>query len=216
MRPLPYAVAALGLAALCSTLATSAATTLDYTDRRDFEAAERGFIASFADGTITNAAGTVVYDYGAYDFLQGAAPPTVHPSLWRQGQLNAKHGLYEVLDGIYQVRGFDLSNVTFIRGERGWVVIDPLLTRETAQRALELVNQHLGTRPVTAVVFTHSHLDHFGGVRGIVTEEEITSGRVEIVAPKGFVREAVSENLLAGNAMARRAAYMFGSLLPRS
>ncbi|MFZ9125856.1 MAG: alkyl/aryl-sulfatase [Steroidobacteraceae bacterium] len=216
MRPLPYAVAALGLAALCSTLATSAATTLDYTDRRDFEAAERGFIASFADGTITNAAGTVVYDYGAYDFLQGAAPPTVHPSLWRQGQLNAKHGLYEVLDGIYQVRGFDLSNVTFIRGERGWVVIDPLLTRETAQRALELVNQHLGARPVTAVVFTHSHLDHFGGVRGIVTEEEITSGRVEIVAPKGFVREAVSENLLAGNAMARRAAYMFGSLLPRS
>lgn len=204
------------MAGLVALLPFTVNATPDFSDRSDFEAAARGFIASFPEGVVTDAEGKVVYDYGAYDFLQGEAPATVHPGLWRQGQLNSMHGLFEVVDGIYQVRGFDISNVTFIRGERGWIVVDPLITRETAERALELVNQHLGKRPVTAVIFTHSHLDHFGGVRGLVTEEQVASGEVEIVAPAGFVREAISENLLAGNAMARRAAYMFGSLLPRS
>lgn len=204
------------MAGLVALLPVTVNATTDLSDRSDFEAAGRGFIASFPEGVITDATGQVVYDYGAFDFLNSEAPATVHPGLWRQGQLNARHGLFEVVEGIYQVRGFDVSNVTFIRGERGWIVVDPLITRETAERALVLVNQQLGARPVTAVVFTHSHLDHFGGVRGIVTEEQVAGGEVEIVAPAGFVREAISENLLAGNAMARRAAYMFGSLLPRS
>lgn len=216
MTSMIQGIAGTVLAGLVASLPLAAGADPDPGDHRDFAATERGFIASFPEGVITDAAGRVVHDYGAYDFLQGEAPPTVNPGLWRQGQLNARHGLFEVVDGIYQVRGFDVSNVTFIRGKTGWIVVDPLLTRETARRALDLVTQHLGKRPVTAVIFTHSHLDHFGGVRGILPDHELTNGRVEIVAPKGFVREAVSENLLAGNAMARRASYMFGSLLPRS
>ena len=188
---------------------------LDFSDRADFDAADRGFIASFPEGVISDENGTTTYDYGVYDFLDSDAPDTVNPSLWRQSQLNAKHGLFEVVDGIYQVRGYDLSNITFIAGDTGWIVVDPLISREPAKRALDLINQELGPRPVSAVIYTHSHADHFGGVRGIISDADVEAG-AEIIAPIGFVRETVSENVLAGNAMSRRASYMFGGLLPRS
>lgn len=187
---------------------------LDFSDRTDFELAERGFIATFDDGKIMNADGSLAYDFGAYDFLGGDAPASVNPSLWRQSQLAAKHGLFEVTDGIYQVRAYDLSNITFIAGDTGWIVVDPLISRETAARAKALVDRELGERPISAVIFTHSHVDHYGGVRGLIDEDDIANG-VRVIAPDGFVRESISENILAGNAMARRASYMFGGLLPR-
>jgi len=186
---------------------------LDFSDRTDFELAERGFIGTLDDTLIRSAVGTPVYDFGAYEFLNDSSD-TINPSLKRQSQLNAKHGLYEVVDGIYQVRGYDLSNVTFIKGDTGWIVVDPLISKETAAAAKTLIDQELGVLPITAVVFTHSHADHFGGVRGLISDENVEQG-VEIIAPDGFVLEAVSENILAGNAMSRRASYMFGSLLPK-
>ncbi|MBL4871648.1 MAG: MBL fold metallo-hydrolase [Robiginitomaculum sp.] len=189
---------------------------LDFTDRRDFEAADRGFIATMESGEILDADGNVVTSMKAYDFLKQEAPATVNPSLWRQSQLNAKHGLYEVMDGIYQVRGFDLSNMTIIRGDKSWIIVDPLITKEAASAALALANKHLGERRVSAVIFTHSHLDHYGGIRGIVSAEDVQSGKVKIIAPHGFTRETVSENILAGNQMTRRAGYMFGMFLPKS
>ena len=155
----------------------------------------------------------MVWDMTVYDFIQGEAPDSVNPSLWRQAKLNDMHGLFEVVDGIYQVRGYDLSNITFIRGETGWIVVDPLITVESAKAALDLVNQELGIRPVVAVIYTHSHADHFGGVRGVTTPEDVAAGRVRILAPEGFSHHAVSENVLAGNVMTRRAEYMFGGLL---
>jgi len=188
---------------------------LDFSDRRDFEAAERGFIATLPETAIPGLNGQTAYDYGAFGFLDGEAPDTVNPALWRQGQLNAKHGLFEVVPGIYQVRGYDLSNVTFIEGDTGWIVVDPLITKQTAQYALKLVNQELGARRISAVIYTHSHIDHYGGVRGIISEADLTNA-TQIIAPIGFTRETVSENILAGNAMSRRASYMFGSLLERS
>ncbi len=187
---------------------------LNFSDKADFERSKRGFIASFDDGKITKADGSPVYDFGAYDFLKAEAPDTVNPSLWRQSQLNAMHGLYKVRDGIYQVRAYDLSNITFIEGESGWIVIDPLISASTAARAKALIDRELGAKPISAVIFTHSHADHFGGVKGLVSEEDIENG-VQIIAPKDFVFEAVSENILAGNAMSRRASYMFGGLLPK-
>ncbi|MGB0907720.1 MAG: alkyl/aryl-sulfatase [Maricaulaceae bacterium] len=184
---------------------------LDFSDRRDFERAEKGFIATFEDTAIAGGpAGLPAYDPGAYPFLAGDAPDTVNPSLWRQSQLLSKHGLFKVMDGIYQVRSFDLSNVTFIEGNTGWIVVDPLITKETAARAKALVDRELGARPISAVIFTHSHIDHYGGVRGLAEEMNF-----EVIAPKGFVLETVSENILAGNAMSRRASYMFGALLPK-
>lgn len=177
---------------------------LDFSDRRDFERAERGFIATFEDGI-------PAYDPTLYDFVSGAAPDTVNPSLWRQSQLLAKHGLFKVSDGIYQVRSFDLSNVTFIEGDTGWIVVDPLISKEAATRAKALVDRELGVKPVSAVIITHSHIDHYGGIRGLAETYDF-----EIITPKGFVLETVSENILAGNAMSRRASYMFGGLLPRS
>lgn len=186
---------------------------LDFSNRADFNAAARGFIATL-EGEITDADGNSVYAPAAYDFLKADAPATVNPSLWRQSQLNAKHGLFEVVDGIYQVRGFDLSNMTLIRGEKGWIIVDPLITKETAAAALALANKHLGVRPVVAVILTHSHIDHYGGIRGIISPEDIASGKVEIIAPAGFTRETVAENILAGNQMVRRAGFMFGAFLP--
>ena len=182
---------------------------LDFSDRRDFERAERGFIATFKDGI-------PAYDPTSYDFVKGDAPGTVNPSLWRQSKLLAKNGLFEVMDGIYQVRSYDLSNVTFIEGATGWIVVDPLISKEAASRAKALVDQELGVKPISAVIITHSHIDHYGGIRGLFTEEEIEAANFEIIAPKGFVLETVSENILAGNAMSRRASYMFGGLLPRN
>ncbi|MEO3803109.1 alkyl sulfatase dimerization domain-containing protein [Nonomuraea sp. B1E8] len=183
---------------------------LPFGDRADFEAADRGFLAALDLGVIRTADGRVVWDTASYGFLNETCPDTAHPSLWRQGQLCVKQGLYEVTDGIYQVRGLDLSNMTLIEGERGVVVIDPLLSVECAAAGLKLYREQRGDRPVTAVVYTHSHADHFGGVRGV------TDGDVPIVAPAGFMEHAVSENVYAGTAMNRRATYMYGPGLPRS
>ena len=192
---------------------TAVLGTLPFADESDFKRAARGFIAR-PDALIIEADDDrVVWDMTVYDFVEGPAPDTVNPSLWRQARLNNIHGLFEVVDGIYQVRGYDLSNISFIRGETGWIVVDPLITVEVAQAALELVNEELGARPVVAVIYTHSHADHFGGVRGVTTPEDVAAGKVRILAPEGFSHHAVSENVLAGNVMTRRAEYMFGGLL---
>src|ERR687893_1428643 len=143
--------------------------------------------------------GRAILDTAEWDFLDAeGAPPTVNPSLWRQARLNREHGLYELVPGLYQVRGYDLANLSLVRGETGWIVIDPLTSTETARAAMGLVREHLGDRPVSAVIYTHSHIDHFAGLAGVLTPEEIAAGRVPIVAPQGFLEEAVSENVLAG------------------
>jgi alkyl sulfatase BDS1-like metallo-beta-lactamase superfamily hydrolase len=186
---------------------------LPFSDTRDFDNARRGFLGSL-DEPIRQEDGTVVWDPARYAFLDGeAAPDSVHPSLWRQARLNRIHGLFQVTDRIYQVRGLDIANVTFIEGDTGLIVVDPLTTVEGAKAALELYFKHRPTRPIHTIVYTHSHADHFGGVRGIVEEERIRSGEIAIVAPAGFVEEAVSENVLAGPAMGRRALYQFGQKL---
>jgi alkyl sulfatase BDS1-like metallo-beta-lactamase superfamily hydrolase len=188
---------------------------LPFDDTTDLDLAERGFIAPLPD-TVTTAEGRPVWDSHRFDFVDGDAPPTANPSLWRQERISGISGLFEVVDGIYQVRSLDLSNISFVRGETGWIVLDPLITAEVAAAALELVNTHVERRPVTAVVYSHSHADHFGGVRGVCSPEDVAAGRVRIVAPEGFTVEAVSENVMAGNAMSRRASYMYGNLLPPS
>ncbi|MGB5950135.1 MAG: alkyl sulfatase dimerization domain-containing protein [Parvibaculum sp.] len=183
----------------------------------DFENSRRGFIDTIPDAKSLNEAGFPVWDMGQFAFeVEGSeAPDTVNPSLWRQAQLNSIHGLFKVTDGIYQVRNFDLSNITFIEGEKGIIVIDPLISSETARSSLDLYRKHRGERPVTAVIYTHSHVDHYGGVKGVLTDDDLARGDVRIIAPEGFLEHAVSENVLAGNAMGRRATYMYGALLPR-
>jgi alkyl sulfatase BDS1-like metallo-beta-lactamase superfamily hydrolase len=189
---------------------------LPFADTQDFQDASRGLVARREPNAVTADDGTVVWDNDTYAFLQGDdAPETVNPSLWRQARLCAEQGLFEVVEGIYQVRGFDLSNVTFVEGDTGVIVIDPLTARETAAAALALYREHRGDRPVTAVVYTHSHVDHFGGVKGVTSQEDVDAGRVAILAPEGFMEHAVSENVYAGTAMARRSAYMFGAALAR-
>ncbi|MGB4074087.1 alkyl/aryl-sulfatase [Pseudomonas sp.] len=192
---------------------------LPFNDKREFDDAQKGFIAKPDSLTIKDANGKVVWDLESYKqfiALDQPAPDSVNPSLWRNAQLNIQYGLFKVTDGIYQVRGYDVSNITFIEGKSGWIVFDPLLSTETAKAALDLVDQHLGKKPVVAVVYSHSHIDHFGGVRGIIDEADVKAGKVRIIAPEGFGEHAVSENVIAGNAMARRAIYMFGALLPRN
>ena len=188
---------------------------LPFNDRRDYEDAERGFIASHDSGRIESD-GNVVYDMKQFEFLSGDAPDTVNPSLWRVSELNAKAGLFEVAEGIYQIRAFDLANMTFIRGDKGWIVVDPLTANETAEAGYALVKQHVEDAPISAVIFTHSHVDHFGGVKGLVSLDQVESGEVEIIAPEHFFIESVNENLMAGNQMSRRASYMYGNLLPKS
>ncbi|NRQ34628.1 MBL fold metallo-hydrolase [Nonomuraea sp. NN258] len=183
---------------------------LPFHDKADFDAADRGFIAALSPAVIRADDGRVVWDNDSYAFLEQQCPDTAHPSLWRQGQLCAKQGLYEVTDGIYQIRGLDLSNMTLIEGERGVIVVDPLLSTECAAAGLTLYREQRGERPVTGVIYTHSHADHFGGVRGV------TDGDVPILAPAGFMKHAVSENVYAGTAMTRRSTYMYGPGLPRS
>lgn len=188
------------------------AESLELDNQRDFEDATRGLIASDDSLKVTMPDGTVVWDMPAYDFIKGAAPATVNPSLWRQAKLNNIHGLFEVTDGIYQLRGFDLSNMTIIEGDSGWILVDPLTVKETASAALAFARKHLGNKPITAVIFTHSHIDHFGGVLSVLEVD----GSTEIIAPVGFMDEATSENVLVGSTMSRRAMLMYGTQLERS
>ena len=188
-------------------------------DPADWERVKRGLIARRDDPVIPNEGraaewAPITWNFSNWDFVRGDSPPTVNPSLWRQAKLNGEHGLYEVIDGFYQVRSFDTSVVTFIRGKTGWVVIDPLTSEETARAASQLVAEHLGELPVTAVIYTHSHIDHYGGVLGVVSRERVESGECPVVAPQGFLEAAVSENVAAGAAMGRRALYQYGMLLP--
>lgn len=207
-----------------ATAATKAANAavqraLPFSDREDFENATRGLVAKPKTLTIKDPNGKVLWDlevYKGYIGLDKAAPDTVNPSLWRNAQLNMQHGLFKVSDRIYQVRGYDLSNMTFIQGDTGWIVFDPLVSLETAKAAYELVNKHLGKKPIVAVVYSHSHADHYGGVRGIVDEKDVLAKKVRIIAPEHFTEHAVSENVIAGNVMSRRAIYMYGAMLPRS
>jgi len=193
-------------------------TKLNFDDTRSFEDARKGFIATLSPMSIEHdKGGRLVYDLEALSFLEGEAPDTVNPSLWRMSQLNAQHhGLYEVVDGIYQIRSFDIANMTLIRGNTGWIIIDPLTSSETSRAGLELANKELGERPVVAVIHTHSHADHFAGVLGVITAEQAASGEVPVIAPLDFVNEALAENILAGNVMGRRATYMYGNLLEPS
>ena len=191
---------------------------LPFEDTRDFEEATRGFLVAPDYREIPAEAGHVAWNIGAYDFLlSDEIHDSIHPSLQRQATLNMGYGLFEVIPGqIYQVRGFDLANISFIKGDTGWIVFDPLTCKETAAAALALVDEHLGARPVVAVVYSHSHVDHFGGVRGVIDEADVKAGRVQVIAPVGFMDHAVAENVYAGNAMNRRAFYQYGALLDRS
>jgi alkyl sulfatase BDS1-like metallo-beta-lactamase superfamily hydrolase len=186
---------------------------LSFDDRTDFENAERGLVAPLTPGQVRDAGGRVVWDCDAFAFLDGPCPDTVNPSLWRQSQLCAKQGLFAVTDGIYQVRGLDLSNMTLVEGGRGVIVIDPLVSVETAEAALALYREHRGDRPVTGLVYTHSHVDHFGGAEGVVPAGNPDG--IPILAPAGFLEHAVAENVYAGTAMARRGAYHTGANLDR-
>jgi alkyl sulfatase BDS1-like metallo-beta-lactamase superfamily hydrolase len=185
----------------------------------DFDLVERGRLAAASPRQVLGRFAHAVWDLDSYAFLDdpasaSAPPATVNPSLWRQARLNNVAGLFEVVPGIYQVRGMDISNVTFIAGDKGWIVIDPLTAEETARAALDLVREHLGARPVVAVLYTHSHTDHFGGIHGIVSGEDIDANQVQVIAPVGFLEAAISENVIAGTVMLRRAMYMYGAFLP--
>lgn len=188
---------------------------LPWDDRDDFDDADRGFIARATERQVRAADGRVVWDLDAYRFLEGPCPETVNPSLWRQGQLLVKDGLFEVAPGIYQARGFDLSVMSFLETDSGVVVVDPLISAETAAAAWALYREHRGERPVVAMIYTHAHADHFGGVEGVISGEDVEAGRVEVIAPHGFMEHAVSENVFAGTAMTRRAGYMYGAALDK-
>ena len=197
------------------TAAANSAAAISFDDPGDFERASRGLIAQIDDGRVTMG-DHVVFDVARHAFVNESAeaPPSVHPSLWRQAQLNVHHGLFEVTDSVWQVRGYDIANITFLEGTDGWLIIDPLTTRPSAAAALDLANRTLGARPVRAIIYTHSHADHFGGVLGVTDADAVANGDVEIVAPEGFLEEVVSEFVIAGPIMGRRAAYQFGPLLP--
>ncbi|HEX4302810.1 MAG TPA: alkyl sulfatase dimerization domain-containing protein [Rhizomicrobium sp.] len=184
-------------------------------DRQDFDFAARGFIATRKDPVIARADGRAAFDLSSYDFLKGPAPATANPSLWRQAQILTQHGLFRVAERIYQVRGFDVSTISFIDAGSGWIVVDPLTTVEVARAAYDLVTEHLGRKPVAAVIYSHSHVDHYGGVGGVATAAEAASGAITVIAPEGFLEHAVSENIIAGPAMSRRARFQFGLTLPR-
>ncbi|MGN6426739.1 MAG: alkyl/aryl-sulfatase [Leifsonia sp.] len=202
-------------AAVIASANRALAESLPFADAQDFEDADRGFLGTLDDPVIRAADGSVVWDASRYDFVTGEAPATVNPSLWRQSALVAKHGLFEVVEGVYQARGLDLSVMSFLETDGGVVVVDPLISQETAAAALGLYRAHRGERPIVAVIFTHSHIDHFGGVLGILDPEDVHAGRVQIVAPVGFLEHAIAENVYAGTAMGRRAGYMYGAALDR-
>ena len=191
------------------------AKAMTMNDKQDFEDATRGLMAELKDPLVKAADGRTVWNTQRYDFIKGAAPATVNPSLWRQQTLNTAQGLFKVADGIYQIRGYDLANITLVEGATGWIVIDTMLTENVARAGLKLAMETLkSSKPVVAVIYTHSHADHFGGVRGVVDEADVRSGKVKVIAPEGFMDNAVAENVLAGNAMSRRANYMYGISLP--
>ncbi len=192
------------------------AKSLPLADQQDFEDANRGFIGSDAEVVARNKQGGLVWNLPAYDFIQGDAPASVNPSLWRQASLNNIAGLFKVTDRVYQVRGYDLANMSIIEGETGWIIVDPLTAKETSAAALALAREHLGDKPVVAVIFTHSHIDHFGGIFGVISEQQYAQGKVRAIAPEGFMEEATSENIIAGIAMNRRALLMYGKNLARS
>jgi alkyl sulfatase BDS1-like metallo-beta-lactamase superfamily hydrolase len=205
-------------AASAPVVARHAATlkTLPFSDTRDFDEASRGFLGTLENARVASAQGRVVWSLEPYGFLSEAeAPPTVDPSLWRQSRLNMNHGLFEVVPGVYQVRGLDIANMTLVEGERGVIVVDTLTSIEGARAAMELYFQHRGRRPVAAVIFTHTHTDHWGGARGVLDDATLASGRVPIIAPNLFMEHAVSENIIAGPAMLRRAQYQFGPFLAK-
>lgn len=190
---------------------------LDFSDEQEKSFAEKGLIAAPESLELKDEKGKVVWSQKAYSFVENAdAPATVNPSLWRNTQLNHLYGLFEVADGIYQVRGYDMTNITFIKGDTGWIVFDPLMSTECSAAAMQLVNENLGERPVTAVVMSHPHVDHYGGIKGIISEEEVASRSIPIIVPEGFGEHAVSENVYAGNAMGRRAGYQYGTILDDS
>ncbi|RTL42179.1 MAG: MBL fold metallo-hydrolase [Burkholderiales bacterium] len=230
MKPWLAALAALTLAGCGRTTEPPAASPADVTpttlqaqaavarslplgDTQAFEDAARGLIAR-PEGQIRSEDGRVLIDFDAFRFVQGEAPPTVNPSLWRHARLNAQVGLFQVVEGVYQLRGFDIGNMTLVRGRTGWIVIDALTCRETAAAAIAFARQHLGDRPVSSLVYTHSHADHFGGALALLSPEQ--AQRVPVVASAGFMEEATSENVMVGIAMARRSAYQFGKDLPPS
>ncbi|MBW8847550.1 MAG: MBL fold metallo-hydrolase [Burkholderiales bacterium] len=203
--------------ATATTVAANArfAQALPLDEPQGFEDARRGLVAR-PEGRILAADGTVLVDFDAFKFVNGAAPPTVNPSLWRHARLNAEAGLFKVTDGIYQLRGFDMGNMTLVEGKTGWIVIDALTCRETASAALAFARKHLGDKPVTALLFTHSHIDHFGGALGVVSAEDVAARKLPVIASAGFMEEATSENLMVGPAMGRRSFYQFGKNLERS
>jgi alkyl sulfatase BDS1-like metallo-beta-lactamase superfamily hydrolase len=205
------------VAASPQTTASNAAVLkqLPFTDRTDYESVTKGLIAPFK-GQVKDASGKVIWDIQAYDFLtKDQAPESVNPSLWRLAQLSAHAGLFEVSPRLYQVRGLDLANMTIIEGDDGLIIIDPLTMAETAKAALDLYYQNRPHKPVVAVIYSHTHVDHFGGVRGVIDEADVKAGKVKVFAPAGFMEHVMSENVYAGNAMSRRAQFQFGSLLPR-
>lgn len=192
-----------------------AAQNLPVEDERDFEFAQRGFIASWPEDIIRQENGRPSYDLSGNDFIEGKAPDTVHPSLWRQNRVLRSEGLFRLASGIYQVRNFDNSNVSFVETPNGWIVIDPLTFAEVSAAALKLLKKHVSDKPVLAVIYTHSHTDHFAGAPGVTSAQDVANGKVQVIAPAGFVKEVVSEWIIAGTAMGRRAFYQFGYFLPR-
>lgn len=194
---------------------------LPFNNQQDFIDAKRGLIASVDSLVTKNSSGEDVWNMNDYKFIQyqgvdGGSPASVNPSLWRQANLNNIHGLFKVSDGIYQLRGFDLANMTLIEGDTGWIVVDPLTAKETSKQAFDFAQKHLGNKPITAILFTHSHIDHFGGALGLVTAEQVKQQGIRVIAPEGFMEEATSENIIAGTAMSRRAMFMYGKRLARS
>ncbi|MEY4238027.1 MAG: hypothetical protein RL339_628 [Pseudomonadota bacterium] len=216
-EPAPPTGAAAPRAATAATRAVlaEAAKSLPPEDGADFEFARRGFIATWPEAVIRQANGKPSFDLSGNDFIEGPAPDTVNPALWRQNRVLRAEGLFRLAPGLYQVRNFDNSNVSFIETPRGWIVIDPLTVEEVAKAAFDLLKKHVADKPVLAVIYTHGHTDHFAGATGIVDPRDVAAGRVQVIAPKGFVEEVVSEWMLAGTAMGRRAFYQFGYFLPR-
>ena len=192
------------------------AAKLPFADTRDFEAAARGLVAPVPDGMVCTGSGTALWNLGEYAFIDGElAPATVNPSLWRMARLNMANGLFKVTERLYQLRGFDISNMTVIEGDSGLILIDPLTTAEVSRAALEHYYAHRPKKPVVAVIYTHSHIDHYGGVRGVIDEADVKAGKAAIIAPAGFMEAISGENVLAGLPMMRRAQFQFGTMLPR-